>query len=184
MSFTQGIVRIGFLMALFMLPTNAQAGIMELSGNFSYSQSNFGNGGFSWSRRYGASIGYYFLALSEIEFSVQDIVYKTGFNDSEFTNFHDQIYSVDWVQSLSPKSSGFQPYFKLGIGQLNRESSSSGSTSSVIYDSLTGVAGAGLRIFILNFLSIKGECTSYLVGGAISTAKDNLAFNAGISFYF
>ena len=138
-------------------------------------------------RRLGASIGYYFWALSEIEFSVQDVLYRTKISTVEDTTFHDQIYSVGWVQSLTSKQSGFQPYLKLGVGQLNREASGtywSGGNPPTIYDSLTVVMAAGLRIYVLKTLALRGEGTSYLTGGMLSTWKDNFSVNGGVSIYF
>jgi hypothetical protein len=173
------------LLLLSVLEMPAWSGMMELSGTFSFSQSNYGNNNYAWSRRWGASLGYYFFALSEIEFSVQDILYRTRIG-TEDTTFHDQVYSIDWVQSLAPKSSGFQPYLKVGVGQLNRESSgtdSFGNQLPVIYDALTVVGGAGLRIFILRTLAIKMEGTTYLLGGVLSTGKENFSINGGVSIY-
>jgi hypothetical protein len=165
----------------------AYAGLMEVSGTFSYSQSRLGSSNYSWTRRWGVSVGYYFLALTEIEFSVQDILYRTKVSDTEDTTFHDQVYSVDWVQSFTSKNSGFQPYIKFGIGQLNRQISGSiaeENAGPILYDSITGLAGVGLRIFILKSFAIKAEGTTYLLGGRLSTAQENFSVNGGVSLYF
>lgn len=159
----------------------------ELSGTFSYSQSNFGGTNFEWTRRYMVSFGYYFLAMSEIEFSVQDNFDRTKIDGVADTAFHDQIYSLDWVQSLLPRHAAIQPYVKLGIGELNRTASgtyASGDAPPSEYDALTIVMGIGMRIFAANTFAIKGEATTYLLGGQMSSWQNNLAFNVGISFYF
>jgi hypothetical protein len=190
MSLKTGINRLifcgGFILSTFFSQVS-QAGVFELSGSFSYSQSNYGSSNFAWTRRWGVSFGYYFLSLSEIEFSVQDILYRTKMGNLEDTTFHDQIYSVDWVQSLTSKKSDFQPYFKLGVGRLNRKASGGTDETvapSVIYNSLTVLAGAGIRVFLLQSFSLKLEGTTYLIGGSLPTARENFAFNGGVSFYF
>lgn len=166
---------------------SALAGIMELSGNFSFSSNSYGDGNIQWTRRWSASLGYHFWALSEIEVSFQDVLYRTKIGDVEDTTFHDQIYSVNWVQSLAPKGSLFQPYFKVGAGQLNREATGSyagGITPPAIYDSWTAIAGLGLRIFIFNTFALRAEGTSYLTAGDVSTWKNNFSINGGFSLYF
>lgn len=164
----------------------ARAGVFELSGSFSYSQSNYGSSNSTWTRRWGLSFGYYFLAQSEIEFSIQDILYRTRLGNLEDTTFHDQIYSVDWVQSLTGKKSDFQPYFKLGVGRLNRKASGGADEAmpSTISNTITVLAGLGIRFFLLQTFALKLEGTTYLIEGSLPTAKENFAFNGGVSFYF
>jgi hypothetical protein len=171
---------------LFLISADLHAGVIEISGSFSYSQSNLGPTGYSWTRRFGISVGYYFFELSEIQFSMQDSIYRTV-SMGEDTTFHDQIYSLEWVQSLLPKSFGFQPYVKLGAGQLNREASGTywtGGGPPAIYDSLTVLLGAGLRVFISRSFALRAEGTTYLVGGSLSNWQDNLSLNGGASIYF
>jgi hypothetical protein len=181
------ILSILTLSLLGSLEKEAHAGVVEISGSAFYSQSSYGDSNFTWTRRWGVSVGYYFLALSEIEFSVQDIFYKTKLGNREENSFHDQVYSVDWVQSLASKNATVQPYFKVGIGQLNREAvwkSAAGTTGPILYDSVTGVAGAGFRVYVLKNFSLKVEASTYLMGGMVSTAKDNFSFTGGVSVYF
>lgn len=171
--------------SLFIVPS-VQAGQMELSGTFSFSGSQFGNANYQWTRRWGASIGYYFFALSELEFAVQDVLYRTKIGSIEDTTFHDKIYSINWVQSLAPRSFIIQPYFKVGVGQLNRDASGSyqGTSPPARYDSLTGILGAGLRVYVLHFISLKGEAVTYLAGGSVATWQNNFSINGGVSVYF
>jgi hypothetical protein len=164
----------------------AHAGLLELSGAFSFSQSSLGKTGTQWTRRWLGSVGYYFFGLSEIEFAVQDVMYRTKIDNVEDTSFHDRIYSVNWVQSLAPRSSFLQPYFKVGVGQLNRNATGSywtGDAPDPVFDSLTAVLGAGLKIQIFRALNLKAETTTYLTNGAISTWKDNVYVNFGVSLY-
>ena len=164
----------------------AHAGMFELSGSFSYSESKFGATSSQSTRRWGASIGYYFLALSEIELAIQDVMYRTRVSTTEDTTYHDKIYSANWVQSLAPRSYPVQPYLKVGVGQLNRDSSGSdvGTTVPAIYDSLTAIMGAGLRITIIRSISLKVEATTYLTGGLLSTWKNNSSIAGGVSVFF
>jgi hypothetical protein len=163
------------------------AGVMELSGGLSFSRSNYSTDSYSWSRRLNFGIGYHFWAESEIEFQVQDIVNRTKLADFQDTTCHDQIFSVEWVQSLAPRDFFFRPYFKVGIGQLNRDASgtySGGTSPPAIYDTITGVLGAGVKIHVDEFFSLRVEGSTYLFNGAISTAADNFSVNSGLSIYF
>ncbi len=164
----------------------AQAGVLEISGSFSFSESNYGDSNFQWTRRWGVSVGYHFFTLSEIEFSVQDVLYRTNIDQVEDTTFHDQVYTLDWVQALTSKKSGFQPYVKMGVGQLNREATgtyATGAAPPAIYDSLTVLLGAGLKIFIFDSFALRTEGVTYLTGGNISTWSNNFSINGGISIY-
>jgi hypothetical protein len=67
------------------LENDVSAGLVELSGTFSYSQSNYGNSNYTWSRRWGTSFGYYFLELSELEISFTDILFRSKFGATEDT---------------------------------------------------------------------------------------------------
>ncbi|MGZ3698954.1 MAG: hypothetical protein ACXWP5_12550, partial [Bdellovibrionota bacterium] len=47
-------------------PRQAAAGTFEVSLGISFNQSNYGGGNFEWTRKWGASVGYYFFSVSEI----------------------------------------------------------------------------------------------------------------------
>ena len=175
------------LLFLVLCPQQAAAGAFELSLGFSFNRSNYTGSNYSWSRHWGATAGYYFTEHSEIEFSVQDIVDRTSIMGYEDTTFHDQIYSFNWVQSLTSKDFPVQPYVKVGLGQLNREATGSyanGGSPPAIVDSLTVVLGAGLRLYFTKKFAIRSEATTYLTGGNIQTWKNNVSTNIGVSFYF
>jgi hypothetical protein len=162
------------------------AGMIEISGTFSYSTGTYGSTGSQWKRSWGLSAGYYFSELTEIELSAEDIVDHTMIQHIEDTTFHDQIYSVEFVQSLLPKSARFQPFLKAGAGQLLREATGSYRgvvAPGVFMGSLTGILGGGLRLFIHRQFSLKGEATSYLKDGIISTWQDNFTVHFGFSLY-
>ena len=170
----------------------ALASSFEVSGSYSYNMTRYGssssgNDSYEWTRRWSLSFGFYFTSLSEVEISMQDALNRTNISGIEDTTLHDQIYSVEWVQSLTPKGSLLQPFFKLGIGELNRDASGTyygGSSPPAVYDSLTGVLGAGLRIYVLKTFGLRFEGTTYLSGGVLSTWNQNLSYSAGCSIYF
>jgi hypothetical protein len=175
------------LAGCIMAPRTLHAGVFELSAGFSYNHSNYSDTDFEWSRRWGASFGYHFNESSEIELSFQDVMDRTKISGFEDTTFHDQIYAANWVQSFAAKGSWFEPYVKVGIGQLDREASGSysgGLVPPAILDTVTGILGAGLKLHITKGLGVRCEGSTYLTNGAISTWQDNFAFTSGISFYF
>lgn len=178
---------IGIWVILSVLPIQTLAGAFEVSSGFSFNRSNYTNNNFSWTRRWGASLGYHFSERSEVEVAFQDIVDRTFIEGYEDTTFHDRIYSVNWVQEFFGKNTPFQPYFKVGVGQLNRSASGTyagGASPPALVDSLTGVLGAGLRIHLSRTFGIRTEATTYLARGSIRTWKDNVSLNVGFSVYF
>lgn len=176
------------LLALgFLLSRPASAGAFEVSGGFNFNRSNYSETSYSWNRRWGASVGYHFTERSGIEFSFQDVVDRTMISGYEDTTFHDQVASINWIQELLGKKYAVQPYFKVGVGQLNRTATgvyAGGGSPPLLVDSLTGVAGAGLRIYLTRTFGLRFEGTSYLSGGSIATWRDNFALSFGASIYF
>lgn len=168
-------------------PLHVFAGQWESSAGFNYSRSEYANASYSWEKRYGLSFGYGFSDSSTVEFSYQKSFTRnhiTGFEDS---TFEDTVLSVNWLQYIFGKQYNFQPYFKLGIGQLNRDASStngSGQVQEFKQDSVTGVIGLGTRLYLTKTFAIRAEYTSYLSGGKISSFKDNIAASLGISLVF
>jgi hypothetical protein len=160
---------------------------MELSLGASYNRTNFSAGNYSWTRRYGGSVAYHFWASSSIEWSYSHSTERTFIEGLQDTTFRDQVYSLNWVQSLAERGSVLQPYFKVGLGQLNRDGSGSyagGAEPPAFVDSLTGVLAAGLRVSITRGFGIRIEGTSYLQRFEISEWDRNAALTFGTSFYF
>jgi hypothetical protein len=175
------------LLAILLTPWQAAADTIEVSAGFSFDKTTYSDENFSWTRRWGTSVGYYFNDKAELEFAFQDVVYRTHIVGFEDTNFHDQIYSANWVQSLWGKNHPIQPYFKAGIGQLNRDAGgtyANGVAPASKVDSLTVIAGAGLRLYLTRRFAIRTEATSYLSGGSIKSWSDNFAVNFGLSWFF
>ncbi len=174
------------LSALF--PFYAEAGSVEISAGISFSRSVFGGANnYSWTRRWGGSFGYEFSEKSQVEFSFQETTDRNFIPDFEDTTFVDRVYSVNWVQSVLGKNSLFQPYFKAGLGQLNRDASGtygSGAVPVTQVDAVTGVLGVGFRLYFTRTIALRGEVTSYLTGGVISTWQDNVGSSLGLSLMF
>jgi hypothetical protein len=175
-----------FILGVFLSQGESWGGVMELSSSFSYSRTNYSDLSYSWSRRVGLGLGYYFWGESELEIEVQDILLRTKIADIGDTSLHDQIFSLQWVQGLAPSEFWIHPYFKVGIGQLNRVASGSSSTGEapLEYGTITGVLGAGIKFKVYHELSLKVEGATYLINGSITTAQDNFAINSGLSIYF
>ncbi len=174
------------LFLLLLTVESSNAGGFEISGGGSYSESKLGESSFQWTRRWTLAIGYQFWHLSEIEFAMQDVVYQTKITHVEDTKFHDQVYSIDWVQHLASRGSFLIPYVKVGVGQLNREASGSyweGGAPPKIYDSLTAVLGGGLKVMVTRRLGLRVEGTSYLTNGVLSTWRNNVSTKFGFSIY-
>ena len=169
------------------LPRQAAAGMFEFSLALAYNRSTYSEDNYEWNRRWGSSAGYQFSDKSGIEFAMQDVVNRIRIVGYEDTTTHDQIYSFNWIQNFLGKNAGFQPYVKVGVGQLNREATGTyagGASPPLIVDSVTGVLGAGFRVYLVRNLALRTEATTYLSGGSIRTWKDNVGITIGASLYF
>jgi hypothetical protein len=170
----------------FALPRLAAAEV-ELSIGGSFSRTNYSDVDYTWNRRWGVSAGYYFTERSGIELAFQDIVDRSRIAGYEDTTFHDMVYSANWNQAFTGRKFPVQPYVKIGIGQLNRDASgtyANGAAPPITQDQLTGVLGAGVKIFLTQSFGIRAEATTYLAGGNLGKWKDNFGLTFGTSFYF
>ncbi len=178
---------LNFVWATFAFVIPAHAGVMEFSVGGSYSRTNYGAAGYSWTRRVGTSLGYYFLELTQLEFSVDDTIERSEIKDYQNTTFHSRTFGVNLVQQILGRQSFFQPFLKVGVGQLNREGSGTyagGGSPNAIVDSVSGIVGAGMKLYITRTISIRAEATSYLQGGDINKWRDNISVSTGLSFMF
>lgn len=172
---------------LTLLPGKSVAGVFEFSLGFGFNRSKYTEDDFSWRRRYTASLGYHFTSLSGIELSYQNITERTLITSYQDTTFKDQVYSLSWVQALLEKQHRFQPFFKIGIGQLNRDAVgeyAGGGVPPAQVDSVTAVGAVGLRAFFSQQFALRMEATTYLTGGSVRTWKDNIAINLGVSLFY
>lgn len=162
------------------------AGVFEIGSAFAFQRSNFSETSYTWTRRYSFSFGYYFTQDSQVAFVFQDSTTRTFVQQVQDVSFHDQVYSIDLSYYLLKEQDPFRPYFKLGIGQLNRDATGTyegGYAPPGRVDQITGIIGLGVKLRASERLGFKAEASSYLTGGAIGTWKDNLTFSVGGSFF-
>lgn len=162
------------------------AGMFESGGSLGYQRSNYGGDSFTWTRRYSATLGYYFTQDSQIEFMYQDSTTRTFVKDVQDVMFRDRVYSLNLVHQFF-RNERISPFLRAGIGQLNRDATGTyqgGYSPPPRVDSVTGILGAGLKIRVTQGFSLKVDGTTFLAGGAIGTWQDNFAVSFGGSFYF
>jgi hypothetical protein len=176
------------MMAILAFAGTAEAGVFELGGSYAWSRSNYNGGSFTWSRTYGASLGYYITQDSEIQFSYSDTTTNTFVKEVQDTTYRDRVYSLNILYHLFDDRSAFRPFFRLGVGQLNRDAT--GSYNGGLFappgrlDQVSVIGGLGFKMKVSQQLALKAEATSYLTGGSIGSWQDNLTLNVGGAFYF
>lgn len=182
------IAFLSFLVILIAaIPSSAFAGFWETSVGFNYSRSEYSGGSFAWTRRTGVSLGYNFNDSSTMEVAYQKSFERNHYEGFEDSFYDDKVYSVNWVQNILGKQSFIQPYFKLGVGQLIRNASiydGVGRSQITKLKQVTGVIGAGMRLYLTKEFAIRIEGTSYLPKGHLEEWRDNFAFSFGVSLYF
>jgi len=170
------VMVIGLLVA-----TPTRAGLFEFSLGFSFNRSLFDGGDFTWTRRIGITAAYRFTRLSGIEAGFQDVITRLSLSGSSVDRIKERIYSLNWVQSIFSQKASIQPFFKIGVGIINRNIE---QPSAIVYDDVfTGVIGVGLRIFVLKNLAFRSEVTSFLEGFKFSTYKDTITGTVGLSLF-
>ncbi len=178
---------LGLLFVAAFFGRSARADYWEFSSGFNYSHSAYSGGSYSWNRRLGGSVGYNFSDSSTLEIAYQKSFERDHYEGFEDSFYNDQVYSLNLVWNLLGRNAPIQPYAKIGIGQLNREATvydSVGRSQVQHLDQVTGVIGAGLKLFLTKTFAIKVEGTSYLAGAKISTWRDNFGATFGVSFYY
>lgn len=166
------------------------AGVVETSLGLSFNRSQYSDDNYKWSRKLGGSVGYHLGDLTEIEVGYQDAVERTKLTNYQDTTIHDQVYSINWVQNITGKNFPIRPYVKVGVGQLNREATGNyyvlGNVSAppAVEDSVIGILGAGLRVYLTRNFGLRGEVSTYLTGGSIATWKNDVSVTLGLSAYF
>jgi hypothetical protein len=165
----------------------AEAGYFELSAGFSFGRRGYSDEAYNWTRRWGLSVGYYFNETAEVEVSFQDVFDRSFIPGYEDTHFHDQVYSLNWVQGFLPRTFPIQPYTRVGFGQLNRVATgtyANGAVPTQEVASLTAVVGLGLKIQIMRGISLKLEGISYIPTSNIDRWKDNYHVDTGIAIFY
>lgn len=173
---------------VFYCGITAQAGMFELGGSYSWSRSNYNAGSFNRTRSYGLSLGYYFTQDSELQFSYSDSKTDTYVPSVQDTSYHDRVYSLNMIYYLFDDKDPFRPFFRIGVGQLNRDATgsypSSGYSAPGRLDQVSVIGGIGFKLKLTSQIALKSEATSYLTGGSIGSWQDNLSYSVGGAFYF
>ena len=117
------------------------------------------------------------------------MVDRTSLVGYQDTTFHDQTYSLAWVQSLFGRDALIDPYFKVGLGQLDHVANGTyymlgGESADAEQDSFTQIVGVGVRIGLSKRFGLRGEVDTYLTNWDINTWNQNYYGMAGLSFYF
>lgn len=166
----------------------AQAGVFELGGGISYNRSNYNGGSYNRTTAYSLSLGYYFSQDSEIEFMYQDSTTKNFVPNVQDLTYRDRVYSMNFLYYLFDDQAQFKPFFRFGVGQLNRDATGTyqngAFTAPGRLDQLSVILGAGIKARVGARVGLKAEATTYLTGGSISTWQDNITLNIGGSFFF
>jgi hypothetical protein len=165
----------------------AHAGVFELGGAFAYNHNAYAGGSVTWTRSYSATFGYYLTADSEVEFSYQDSSNEDYEPVVQDITYRDRVYSINFLYHLMDEASSFRPYFRAGLGQLNRDMTGwyeGGYQPGGRLDQVTVIGGLGFKVKIVGRFSLKAEATTYLSGGEVSSWKDNVTVNIGGSIYF
>lgn len=166
---------------------SAQAGVFELGGAFSIERSNYNGGSYNLTRSYSASLGYYFTEDSELEFMYQDSTTHNVVQGVQDLTYRDRVYSLNMLYYFFEKETAVRPYFRVGVGQLNRDATGTytgGYSPPGRLDQVSVIGGLGFKMRISHRFGLKAEATTYLTGGNISTWQDNVTLNVGGSFYF
>ena len=179
-------------LAIFLISIGAQAhaGVFDVGGTLSYSKSTYNGGSYTWTRGWTGTFGYFFTQESELEVMYLDSVTKDYLAGSQDITYHDRTYSINMLYHLFTEADPVRPYFKVGIGQLNRNATGTYAANGAVFappselDQITVILGAGVKVKLASQFSLKGEATSYLSGGNIGSWKDNISVNIGGSYYF
>ena len=163
--------------------------IMEISAMGNISRSDYGNGSYSKSQRFTASVGLFITATTELEVNYSDSrsLYKSEPAPKTTTRSWDRSAGVTLSQSLLPRRFFFSPYIKAGAAQLNRRQQvtyNGTEQPETVLKQPSGVAGAGFRLNVASFMSLKLELNTFMPNFNVREAKKNYDWEAGISFIF
>ncbi len=186
MKFIQGWIALGLVL---FSGTVAEAGVFEIGAGYSYRHSTYNSGSYTSMKSWNGSLGYYFTQDSEVEFLYSDSTNAEYVPNVQDIQYRDRVYSLNFVYHLFAEGSAFRPFFRAGVGQLNRDAtgiyySTTSYSPAGRLDQVTVIGGIGFKAKLSGHFGLKAEVTSYLTGGSISTWQDNVAVSVGGSFYF
>ena len=175
------------VLGLISLTSQSVAGVFELGGAYSMSRSNYNAGSYTKTDSFSLTLGYYFTEDSELQFMYQDSRTHNFVDKVQDITYRDRTYSMNLLYYMFEKETAVRPYFRVGLGQLNRDATGSyqgGYSPPGRLDQVSVIGGLGIKMRIGGRFGLKAEAISYLTGGNISTWQDNVTLNIGGSFYF
>jgi outer membrane autotransporter protein len=171
----------------------AQSGIFELSVSGTSKRSEIDVNNYSESESSTGSISYYFGSQSAIEISftngrstnkVKPSPTVTGYTMK--TNYG--LAGLDFIWSLAPRTSAFQPYIKLGVAHVYEKNylfQLDNDLASIIPGETGAVpsAGLGFKFLLTQTLSLKIGIDGWTSNFSNSTSTTDYASRIGLSWF-
>lgn len=193
------------------LITSLSFGMTELDLDFTYNKNILGSNRESYdrTRTYAGSVTFYFLTYTGIEFNIShtenEIFGKydnSGVSSglviqNEITNIETRSYGIGIRQAFAGRKSFMQPL--LSLGWSYQEYTLNSSTVVTDLDTSTDYliesqedktkysamfAAFALKFRLTQFISLKGSVKTVFRAFEFEEARDQLSYNAGISWIF
>lgn len=182
---------------LFLSSYSAHAGLVEVSYQYSQTESKFDEFNFSRSLSHTASFAWYFLEMSALEVSYtrgEGQISGKAASDPDALKYRTdlQMYGADLVFTLAGKDWAFQPYVKGGAAWVDkkifRKSTSISAEeliSSTDKDDAVPSMGAGFRVKLTKTIRLKASYDRWRSGkNANGEEQWDNAVRAGASVFF
>lgn len=176
------------------LTSHAWAGLMELSATYSTRSSSIDSNNYTESQSWTGSFAWYFLEMSALEFSYtnglgEQVLMASG--DPGQTRYYQvvEMYSVDAVLTLAPRTSFIQPFIRGGAAHLRKRIYRQDYLNDItLYgspvDAIVPSYGVGLNINITDGFALKGSYDRWESGTSGNTGIWDDALKAGVSWFF
>ncbi|AYF45366.1 MULTISPECIES: hypothetical protein [Halobacteriovorax] len=191
--------------------TSLSFGMTELDLDFNYNKNILGSNreSFDRTRTYAGSLTFYFLTYTGIEFNIahsENEIYGKYDNSgvssglviqNETTNIETRSYGIGIRQAFSSRKSFIQPL--LSLGWSHQEYTLKSRTLVTDLDTSTDYliesqedktkysamfAAFALKFRLTRFISLKGSVKTVFRAFEFEEARDQLSYNAGISWIF
>ncbi len=180
-------------MLILIAVPQAFAGVFEVSASANYRRSQINTLNFQESRSVTASVSYYFLEMSALEFSYTQGASTLRAQATEADLWVEYVnkftlYGTDLVLTFAEKTSMIQPFVKIGAAHIVKDlvvKSETGGTTRTPSDPQTvPSAGVGFKIKITKTFSIKVGLDGWLTNQGETDEKIDYAGRAGVSWLF
>lgn len=172
---------------IFLLLSIQAEAKQEIAFSLSSSRQKLANDSYAESFQYKVEIRMALFPVTWVELAYKNIHQKTQLAQIKSLITDSQLFSLEISQILVPPTWRAQPYVSMGLGQLNRNmvvTFLDDSQASESLDSLSVVAGVGLRIFVSQATSLNIAAETFLDDFDFSTYQDNAALTVGINIGF